>query len=69
MTEKKYEINHRKSINTRLTNLYHNDSDFIEVTEWTNGEGYDITISDKQQFSLHYTEWDILKKLIKKLDK
>ena len=46
--------------------LYHKDHDFIEVTEWSNGEGWDITVSDKN-FSLHFTEYEVLKKLIKKL--
>lgn len=43
------EIINRKSINDNLRKydyLAKND-DFIEVTEWTNGEGYDITINDK----------------------
>ena len=31
------------------------DSSFVEVTEWTNGEGWDITIDDKH-ISLHYSE-------------
>ena len=43
------EFNNRKSISDNLKKydyLAKND-DFIEVTEWTNGEGYDITINDK----------------------
>ena len=43
------EIINKKSINDNLKKydyLAKND-DFIEVTEWTNGEGYDITINDK----------------------
>lgn len=24
------------------------DGDFIEITEWTNGEGWDVTINEKQ---------------------
>ena len=31
------------------------DSSFIEVTEWTNGEGWDIVI-DNKHISLHYSE-------------
>lgn len=36
--------------------VFAKDHDFIEVTEWSNGEGYDITITGKQQFSLSYGE-------------
>ena len=42
-------------------------SSFIEVTEWTNGEGWDITIDDKR-ISLHYTELDAINYLIKHLE-
>ena len=31
------------------------DSDYISVTEWSNGEGWDITIGDRL-FSLHSGE-------------
>ena len=42
-------IETRKSINTKLKKFdaLAKDSDFIEVTEWTNGEGWDIAINDK----------------------
>ena len=41
----------RKSINDKLS-IYdylinQNNDDFIEVTEWTNGEGWDININNK----------------------
>lgn len=43
------EITNRKSISDKLTKYDYlaKDDDFIEVTEWTNGEGYDIIINDK----------------------
>lgn len=65
----KYEVNNRKSVNVSIDDGYHKEHEFIEVTEWVNGEGYDITISEREQFSLHFTEWDILKKIIKKFEK
>lgn len=42
------EITKRKSIHERLKvfDFLAKDSDFIEVTEWTNGEGYDIHINE-----------------------
>lgn len=65
----KYEVNNRKSVNVVMNDGYHKDGDFIEVTEWSNGEGYDIVISECERLSIHFTEWDILKKIIKKFDK
>lgn len=43
------ESNKRKSVHDDL-NIYDflaKENDFIEVTEWTNKEGWDITINDK----------------------
>jgi hypothetical protein len=47
------------------------EHDFIEVTEWTNGEGFDILIetSKKEKFSLSWGEYDALKYIAKKLNK
>jgi threonine dehydrogenase-like Zn-dependent dehydrogenase len=42
------------------------ENDFIEVTEWTNGEGVDVTIESNghQQFSLTWGQWEALQALI-----
>ena len=42
-------FNNRKSISDKLKKYDYlaKDNDFIEVIEWTNGEGYDIIINDK----------------------
>ena len=69
--DKKYEYNNRKSIMVSLSDsIYHKSSDFIEVTEWANGEGWDIILSSNngQTFSLHETEFDEIKKMIKQLN-
>ena len=58
----------RRALNADLNDAWHKEHDFIEVTEWSNGEGYDIAISGNKSFSLHFTEWKVLKKLIKKLE-
>jgi hypothetical protein len=60
--------NQRRAISAPLTGAYSKAGDFIEVTEWSNGEGYDVAINDRL-FSIHYTEWKVLKKIIKKFDK
>ena len=43
------ELTQRKSIsdNLRKYDYLAKENSFIEVTEWGNGEGYDITIDDK----------------------
>lgn len=43
--------------------------DFIEVTEWKNGEGWDIAIGDNPIISLTDGQFRAIKKLIKKLNK
>lgn len=42
------------------------DTDFIEVTEWTNGEGWDITIGDRH-ISLSIGELDAINYLTQSL--
>lgn len=43
----------------------------VQVTEWINGEGFDIGIylSSAQHISVTYAEFDIIKKAVKKLNK
>ena len=70
--DKKYSYNNRKSIMVSLDDsIYHKPIDFIEVTEWANGEGWDIILSNNndQTFSLHESEFDVIKKMIKQLNK
>ena len=47
-----------------------NKQDFIEVTEWKNGEGFDVEIVGKlsTRFQLTWGEYTALKKLVKKLE-
>nr|DAL03064.1 MAG TPA: glycoside hydrolase family protein [Crassvirales sp.] len=47
--ENKLEITQRKSVSDSLRKYDYlaKENSFIEVTEWTNGEGYDITIDEK----------------------
>lgn len=67
------EFTTRKSINDNLHKYCYlsNDDDFIEITQWSNGEGYDINISRKNEnklFSLTYGEIEAIKYLIQSLD-
>jgi len=63
------EISSRKSISDDLQKYDHlkNKSSFIEITEWTNGEGWDIAINEKM-FNLTYGELEAINYLIKALD-
>jgi len=58
------EISQRKSIHDDLRKYDYlaKDHSFIEITEWANGEGWDITIDDKVM-SLTYGQLDAIKYL------
>ena len=47
------------------------EHDFIEVTEWKNGEGFDVEIVSKvsTRFQLSFGEFAAMKKLVKKIEK
>lgn len=67
------EFNNRKSVNSTLKNYDYlcKDDDFIEITEWTNGEGYDISIETKSNtkfYSLTHGELEAINHLIKSLE-
>jgi len=40
------------------------DHDYMEVTEWANGEGFDINIDDKKHLSLTHGQWQALQALV-----
>jgi hypothetical protein len=47
------------------------EGDFLEVTQWTNGEGYDVYISDiggDKQFHFTFGQFDAIKKCIKAIE-
>jgi hypothetical protein len=59
--------------NSRATALkpfdsFARDEDFMEVTDWYNGEGVDVfiqSVTGEQRFSLTWGEWEALKALLK----
>ena len=65
-----FKTKERKSINADLNDFCYlaKPHDFIEVTDWSNLDGYDITLNDKQ-ISVTRGELDAIKALVKKLDK
>lgn len=63
------EVNSRRAVFAELKGYCHlsGDHDYIEVTEWSNGDGYDITIARKngeERFSLSRGEVDLLTVLL-----
>lgn len=62
-------VTNRKSISDDLSiyDCLAKKGDFIEVTEWVNGEGYDISVRDKL-ISLTHGEIEAINYLIKCLD-
>jgi hypothetical protein len=56
----------RKTKMTTLKNYDHlaKEHDFIEVCEWYNGEGLDVTISDNKSISLTWGEFEALTALV-----
>ena len=63
----------RKSVFTELKKYDHlsDEHGYIEVTEWKNGEGFDVEVNSKllTRFQLTWGEFKALKKIIKELDK
>lgn len=64
------EVRQRKSISDSLQkySCFAKDNDFIEVTEWSNGEGWDIQINDTKIISLCYGELEAINYLVKALE-
>ena len=67
-------IKNRKSASTELSQFcaFTAENDFMEVTKWSNGEGYDVYISTKRNgdvnFQLTWGEFDALKSCIKNME-
>lgn len=53
---------------------FQEESDFIEVTKWINGDGFDVEVYTKHimknfKFELTYGQFEALKKIVKQIDK
>ena len=67
--EYKIENNQRKSwaLCVNKDDTWSKNGDFYEVTEWANGEGWDITIERhdrREQISLHFTDLEAVLKVL-----
>lgn len=68
------EVSNRRAVFTELNDFCHlsKEHDYVEVTEWTNGEGYTINVSSSggdRTIDLTYGQFKAIKKAIKYLDK
>lgn len=62
-------VDQRRAVFAELKDycMHSGDHDYMEVTEWSNGEGFDINIDRKrgmERFSLTYGEWELLQVLM-----
>lgn len=64
------EVYNKKSVSDKLNKYTHlaKESDYIEISEWKNGEGWDIDINEKKHFSLTCGELDAINYLTRALD-
>lgn len=44
------------------------DDSFIQVTEWANGEGWDVAFDNNRHISLTFGELDAINYMVKTLD-
>ena len=63
------EVSNRRAVFAGLKDycMHSGDHDYMEVTAWANGEGFDINIDRKrgmERFSLSYGEWELLQVLM-----
>ena len=71
--QKNIENYNRKAVFCKLPDfdVTAKEHSYIEITEWNNGEGFDLNVynySDKNT-SISYSEFNVIKKLVKKLYK
>ena len=74
-SKKEYDISEyeRKSLFAELKQWcfgYGSEHDYIEVTEWANGQGFDVDIetNQRQRFQLTWRQWEALKHLVNKIE-
>ena len=56
-----------KFVSLKEFDSFSKNGDFMELTQWYNGEGFDITVSafgGDQRFSLTWGQWTALKVLV-----
>ena len=59
------EVSQRRAVFAHLKpySFHADENDYMEVAEWSNGEGFDIVIDRKnntERFSITHGEWELL---------
>ena len=72
--ESKFPVENRKSYFSEIGSYCHisKPNDFVEITEWTNGEGVDINISSgmgNRTIAMTWGEFKLVKKMMKAIYK
>ena len=50
--------------------VFAKENDFVEITEWINGDGFDFHVSASyktEDFSLSYGAWELIRKMMKQI--
>ena len=58
----------RKSIMIERDDIYSKEGDYVEVTEWSNGEGFDVSTQD-QMYNISYIELKLIYNAFKNMHK
>lgn len=64
------EFSNRKSVTDKLSKYcyMHSQEDYINITEWDNGEGWDVDIDGKKTIQITTGELEAINYLTKSLD-
>ena len=73
MSKQQFKVASRKSIFSEIGQYCYlsKEHDYIEVTEWTNRDGFDVDLSSlgSQKMSITWGQFKLIKKLVKQLEK
>lgn len=75
MSKQQFKVASRKSVFSEIGEYgcyLSKEHDYIEITEWTNKDGFDVDLSTglgQQKISITWGQFKLLKKLVKHLEK
>lgn len=73
MSKQQFKVASRKSVFSEIGEYCYlsKEHDYIEITEWTNGDGFDVDLSSlgEQRIAITYGQFKLLKHLVKQLEK
>ena len=73
MSKQQFKVASRKSVFSEIGEYCYlsKEHDYIEITEWTNRDGFDVDLSSlgAQKMSITWGQFKLLKKLVKQLEK